>query len=227
MLVKINNKFKIVKDNPFLDSIDFKIKLNVSKYWNEFIKEKKNYFDGDIISVYKYDEYNRIIYLRKNKYSELIYSKHHDDLDVRSFFVSVLFKTNDNYYVVIKNNNDKTNIIGGIVDEEDLDVDIYDSKITLKREVLEELNIDIDNEKQVLNYEKRFLKTPNPGRNYGIVYYGYLNMTKDELNKYFIDNRNKFDGEVKELLLLSREEVLNLDLTDNDISYLKEMIEEE
>ena len=70
----------------------------------------------------------------------------------------------------------------------------------------------------------KYLKTPNPGRNYGIVYTGVLNFTKDELLQYFYNIKTDLDQEINKLLVLSGKEVLSLQLSDDDISYLVELI---
>ena len=71
----------------------------------------------------------------------------------------------------------------------------------------------------------KYFKTPNPGRNYGIIYTGVLNFSSSELLKYFVDNKSKLDHEVSKLLLLDKEEVEGLNMNDNDISYLKELVD--
>ena len=112
-----------------------------------------------------------------------------------------------------------------MVEEKDLSNDKFHPAFCLQRELLEELNLDLYNRQHVCSYQMKYLNTPNPGRNYGIVYTGVLNFNSSELLKYFVDNQSKLDREVSELLLLDKEEVGNLDMTDNDISYLKELID--
>lgn len=98
-----NRKYSYDKEkNPFEIKLNSEQEIKVQENWNSFIKGKNRYWDGELISVTKFDLDNNIIEIGKTKFSCLIYSKNNNDLDVRSLFVSVLFKTLDNKYVVIK-----------------------------------------------------------------------------------------------------------------------------
>lgn len=223
MLSIIKNVPVISRKIPFEIELDKKLLKKIQSNWDLFVKDNIGYWDGDLLAVTKFDLEKNRIELGKAKYSWLIYSKNHSDLDIRSLFVSILFKTLDNYYVIIKNIHGKINIIGGIVENSDLE-DQFCPDICLCRELKEELNLNLYNKKYILDYQMKYLKTPNPGRNYGIVYIGVLKFTKEELLNYFSLIKNQLDQEVSELLLLSKEEVLALNLKDDDISYLKELM---
>ena len=225
MLKKIRDVPVIKKIEPFQVQLDSDLKSKVERNWEEYLQKNGGYWDGDLLSVTYFDIDANILEIGKAKYSWLVYSRNHKDLDIRSLFVAILFKTLDDKYVVIKNNHNKINIIGGMVEERDLSSEGFHPDFCLQRELLEELNLDLYNRQHVFSYQMKYLKTPNPGRNYGIVYTGVLNFNPSELLKYFVDNQSKLDREVSELLLLDKEEVGNLDMTDNDISYLKELID--
>ena len=97
--------------------------------------------------------------------------------------------------------------------------------LCIRREVLEEIGIDLNDVNQVLNYDMKYLKIPTNDENYytvGVFYTGTLNYTSDEFRNYV--KNNKFEGEIKECYFYSREECLNLELTEQDVSYLKEFI---
>lgn len=224
-MLKAIKKVPIIKKaQPFEIQLKDNLKDSVNKYWEEFICEKDGYWDGKILSVARFDVNNFVIEVGEAQYSWLIYSKNHNDLDVRSFFVSILLKTLDDKYVLIKNNHNKFNIIGGMADSKDLNGDYFSPELCLKRELFEELHLDLKNKNHVLNYQMKYLKTPEPGRNYGVVYIGNLNFYSKDLLDYFSRVKDIVDSEVNHLLLLNSEEVLQLDLTDNDISYLKDLI---
>lgn len=224
MLKAINRVLIIKKTQPFKLQLNANLTDRVNKYWKEFICERKGYWDGRFLSVVRFDIQNFILEIGEAQYSWLIYSRNHNDLDIRSLFVSILLKTLDNKYVIIRNHHNKINIIGGVADSKDLDGDYFSPKACLKRELFEELHLDLENKKHVLNYQMKYLKTPDPGRNYGVVYVGNLNFDSNSLLNYFSEIKDIIDNEVFDLLLLNSEEVLQLDLTDNDISYLKDLI---
>lgn len=224
MLIKIEKIPKVIKRNPFEIGLNNELKLKVEANWKSFIKEKEGYWDGELLSVTKLDENNNIIEVGKSKFSYLIYSKMNSELDIRSLFVAILLKTLDNKFVIIKNNHERINIIGGIVEEEDLRGNWFNPDICLSRELKEELNLDLNNRNDILSYHMKYLKTPNPGRNYGLIYNGTLNFYSQELIEYYMENKDKLDNEIVELKLLSKDEVEKLDLSNDDISYLKELI---
>lgn len=227
MLIKIQNTPILKRKKPFPIQLNTCVQNKIKENWKKFIKGKEGYWDGNLLAVTNFDIEQNIIEIGKAKFSWLIYSKDNNDLDIRSLFVSILFKTLDEQYVVIKNNHNKINIIGGIVEESDLENDKFNPETCLRRELKEELNLELHNLDDVKYYKMQYLKTPNPGRNYGIVYTGILNFTSKDLIDYFNKIKEKIDNEIVELLLLNKEDVKKLKLNDNDISYLKELIEYE
>lgn len=224
MLQPIKEVPVIRKSNLFQIRLDSYLESKVCRAWESFVQKHQGYWDGYLLAVVNFDFEMNFIEIGVARYSWLIYSKTHDDLDIRSLFVSILFKTQDDYYVVLKNNHGKINIIGGVVEPGDLEGAEFHPEVCLKRELLEELKLDLNNQEHVLEYHMKYLKTPNPGRNYGIVYTGVLNFTKDELLQYFYNIKTDLDQEINKLLVLSGKEVLSLQLSDGDISYLVELI---
>ena len=224
MLVEIK-KMKFKTKNPIEINISKLTKDKIKECWNSFIKNKNNYWDGDIFCVTDIDLKEGSIEIGKTKYSSLVYAKMAKDLTIRSLFASILLMTKDNKYVIIKNNHNCINLIGGMADKMDFINNQFFPDLCIKREVLEETGIDLTNPKQVINYQIKYLKIPENGENYypiGILYIGKLNFTSDEFKEYM--NNKKHDNEISEIYYLKKEECLNLELTDSDISYLKEFI---
>ena len=227
MLIKANKNISFTKEEPFQLSIEKSLKEKINKYWEEFLKDEKGYWDGDILIVTDYDLEKYKFKISKCKYSEFLYAKTYKEFVVRVLFTSILFKTLDNKYVVIKNNHNLLNIIGGIADLNDFKDEVFIPEFCLKRETLEELGIDIDDKRFVLNYQFKYIKIPELKKsNYtmGIVYTGLINLTSFELLEYI--KNSKVDEEIKELYFLTGEDILNLKLNDKAIiPFLKELIE--
>ena len=224
MLIKIN-KIEFKTKNPIEISISNLVKNKIKECWNSFIKNKKNYWDGDIFCVTDIDLKKGIIEIGKTKYSSLVYGKIVKDLTIISLFASILLMTKDNKYVIIKNNHNCINLIGGMADKMDFINNQFSPDLCIKREVLEEIGIDLTNPKQVLNYHIKYLKIPENGEKYypiGILYIGNLNFTSNEFKEYM--NNKKHDNEILEIYYYNKEECLNLELKDSDISYLKEFV---
>ena len=231
MLIKIDRIPKIIRKRPFLIQLDAVMEDRVDKCFREFISDREarqdtaSYWDGEMLFVTHYDKDKNVLEVAEAKYSLLVYSRTHKDLDVRSLFVSALFQTLDGYYVIVKSNHQKYNILGGMVDIVDLDGDTFNPEVTLSRELMEELKLDLYDKRQIKSYELTYLKTPNPGWNYGVFYTGVLNFTSQEFMQYFDRMQDEIDHEVVELLLMKDDELDKLDLSDDDISYLREYLD--
>ena len=225
MINKLNEPLKFITKNPIELDISNIMKEKIDSCWKKFIKDKKDYWDGDIFVATNIDLNKNIIEISKTKFSSIVYAKHNKDLIVRPLFASILLKTKDDKYIIIKNNHNNINLIGGMADYLDFKDGNFSSDSCIQREVLEETGIDLSNNSQVTDYTIKYLKVPTNNENYypiGILYTGNLNFTSKEFKKYI--SNNNFDGEIKEYYFYSTEECLNLQLKENDISYLKEFI---
>lgn len=224
-MIKIINKVPDIKLKRPLDLvISGDLEKKIKDNWNKFIEGQDGYWDGDILAVTNYDSVNNVLEVGRAKYSWLIYFITGGDLKIRGLFVSILFKTVDDYYLIVKNNHNMINIIGGMVDFEDLGDDDFNPDISLRREVMEELNLDLYNKNHISYYEFKYFRVPNMNGNYRFVYRGILNFSKEEFIHYFDDNKGNLDGEILEVLLLTKEEVNLLELDDDNILYLREMM---
>ena len=57
MLIKANKNISFTKEEPFQLSIEKSLKEKINKYWEEFLKDEKGYWDGDILIVTDYERY--------------------------------------------------------------------------------------------------------------------------------------------------------------------------
>ena len=135
MLKKIKEVPIIKNGTPFEIHLNSDLESKVEKNWEEFLEKHEGYWDGELLSVTQFDVATNILEIGKARYSWLIYSKNHNDLDIRSLFVAILFQTLDDKYVVIKNSYGKVNIIGGMVEEKDLSSDVFHPDLCLQREL--------------------------------------------------------------------------------------------
>lgn len=223
MLIDIDSTWKYKLTNKEL-LFDNNIQNEIKNNWQKFIKDKTSYWDGEIFVVSNINIDNKILEISKTKFSSLVYAKETGNIKIYSLFSSILFKTLDNKYLVIKNNHDKLNIIGGMADINDFIDNYYSPYLCIKREIKEEIGLDIDNDKQIIEYKPSYLRIPN-NDNYcptGIVFTGVLNFSSKDFVNYM--NNNSFDEEIKKCYFYSLEDCLNLDLSDKDISYLKEIL---
>lgn len=225
MIIELNKSLKFKTKEPIELDIPNIMKEKINNCWKEFIKGKNDFWDGKIFVATNIDLNDNIIEVSSTNFSSLVYAKLNKDLTIWSLFASILLKTKDEKYLIIRNNHNWINLIGGMADKMDFIDNQFNPDLCIRREVLEEIGIDLDNTKQILNYEMKYLKLPENGENYyptGILYIGNLNFTSEEFKKYI--KNNQFDNEIKECYFYSTEECMKLNLTDFDVSYLKEFI---
>ena len=101
---------------------------------------------------------------------------------------------------------------------------------TIKRELKEELNLDLND----IDYKIEFIEYPSEKRNaYGFLAIGKINKTKDELKQHFKEYkdyliRNKLEVEFGRLIFLKKENALQEldDLPNFKRPYLRDLIME-
>ena len=182
---------------------------------NEFIPGREGkYYNGEIFTVTNIEETTTsyLIEIGKAKYADLIYATKNQDLLIWSLYAAIIFQTKDNYYLLIRNNHKELSFIGGMASEEDFQEQTFSPTFCLKRELKEELGIDLNNKEIVPDYKISYLKVPGDNKltyhSFGIIFTGSLNYTKEELQSYFEANKEYFDHEITELYFYSKENAL-------------------
>ncbi len=228
MLVKVNKViFKNKEPLEIAKTKEQEEKIN--NLWNKFSSSKTDVFNGDIYAVtsIKSTNNNYELEIGKAKFADLVYAKQTNDLTIYSLFTSCLFKTKDNYYVITKDKNDRLNLLGGMASTDDFIDSEFRPEICLEREVKEELGLSLKDKKQVSSYQQAFIKMPSTDEKMyptGVVYTGILNLTKDELEEYFITHKNNLDHEIKELLFYTKDNFLDIYKEKDIREYIVEAI---
>ena len=229
MIVK-PNKITFINKNPFKLGIEKCIEEKIEIEWNKFIIKNKDCFNGNIY-VLTNIKHNKGIYtieLSETKFATLVYSKNkNNNYTLYPFFSGILPKTKDNYYVLIRNNKNKVNCLGGMASSEDFINNHFSPKHCLERELKEELNLILTSKKDIIEYNESYLKIPNQEKNLyttGVIYTGILNYTKEELKEYFNNNKDKTDYEIKELLFYTKDNYKSIEDEPIRADYIIELI---
>ena len=228
MLIKLANAWNFETKKPAELEIPEIMRAKIKKHWESFITKKKNYWDGDAFITNKIDISNTTIEVAKTKFSALIYARENTDLTIRSLFASILFKTKDDKYIIIKNYHNKYNIIGGIADSKDFIDNKFSPEMCIKREVMEETGLDLDDDNQVLEYQMKYLDIPNNNENYyevGVIYTADLNFTSSEFSEYV--QKKEIDNEISKFYFYTEQECLNSKKLLEDTSYVIDVIHSE
>ncbi len=220
------------KQTPFVLKNTKEENIEIQKYWSEFLKTHPSCFNGDIVVVQTYQEENNQLYLTlaSMHYADYIYSLKNDFLTIFPLFVSGLFKTKDGFYTLIRNQNKMLNTLGGTVDLSDFDGDLLNPFKCLKRELKEEVNLNIEDSKQVLSVQQKYFKFPNTIQNdysYGILYTGILNFTREELIEHYEKSKKVIDHEVGRLVFYNKDNISLLELPLPYNNYILELLEKE
>lgn len=216
------------------------IEDNIKKFWSEAKEENPNLFNGENHSVESVVEKEDCIEMEvaKTNYATYLYNERigipNKNFRIIHIWSGILLETKDDYFV-IGEMCDTTSIPkclqipGGGTSDEDIRDGKLDINFNLKRELKEELNLNLDN----IQYEMKYLECPTEKRSvYGFIAIGKLDMTKKELNTYF-ENYKKYlkedhlELEFSRLIFLNKSTAAQeLDKLDNPKrEYLRDLIE--
>lgn len=239
-MIKPITKPIVLKYENRLFYLPIELKEKIEIFWNKLVKENPKLFNGEnhcVESITEYDEQVEMKVVRTN-YASYLYSERigisDEKYKIIHIWSGILLETKDNYFA-IGEMGDTTSvpgclqIPGGGTSDEDIKGDILDIDVNLKRELKEELNINLDS----IKYEIKYLEVPSKKRSvYGFLAVGKLNMTKEELNKHFENYKeyleeNNLEQEFSKLVFIHKNNALKeLDSLNNPKrEYVREFIE--
>ena len=217
------------------------LKNNIESFWTDAIKENPNLYNGQdyVVETVNETKENIEMIVTKSNYAHYLYDERvgikEENYRCCSPWGGILLLTKDNYFVI--GEMDKTTsmpyclqISGGGIDIKDIENGIINIDSNIKRELKEELNLNLDD----IDYKIAFIEYPSKTRNaYGFLAIGKMNWTKDELKQYFKEYKeylimNHLEVEFNKLIFLQKENALKeLDnLSNCKRPYLRELINE-
>ena len=183
----IHKKMNLPKD--LRDKID--------KFWEEQVKENPNLFNGEVWNVTKMEENKDdiVLTIEKTDYAHYLYDERHgieEKYACHNLAGGTYIVTKDGY-AVIGELDDTTSyprmmqVSGGGIDEKyDIVNGEFDLIKTAKRELKEELNLDLDNKEQIDNYNFGYIEKPEGKRHsYCVILKAYSMYTKNQLEEHF------------------------------------------
>lgn len=217
------------------------LKEQIEIFWKNAVKENPNLYNGKDYVVEEVTETGEKIEMTvvKTDYAHYLYDERVGIQEERyrccSPWGGILLLTKDNYFVIGEMNNTTSipyclQISGGGIDIADIKNGIIDINSNIKRELKEELNLNLDD----IDYKLEFIEYPSETRNaYGFIAIGKINQTKDELKQYFEEYkeyliRNNLEVEFNKLIFLKKGNALQeLDALPNyKRPYLRDLIKE-
>ena len=239
-IVKINKPVIIKYENRKLE-LPNQLKEKIKEFWDYSTRENPNLYNGEdytIEEVKETDECIEMLAIRTD-YSHYLYDarvgiEQEKYRDI-SPWGGILLITNDDYFVIGEMNSTTSvpyvlQIPGGGIDAKDIENGIIDISLNIKRELKEELNLDLEN----IDYKLEYIVCPDEKRNgYGFLAIGKVNLNKNEVENHFKQykeylEKNNLEIEFNKIIFLKRQNALKeLDeLPNPKRPYLRDLIKE-
>lgn len=232
MLIEIEDKKLELRIDKSALEIPQELKEKISVNWKKALEKTPELWNGDVICVTECKEYEDKIILncKQTDYAHYLYDERvgcPKEYASHGLSGGTLFETLDGYYVV-GITNDTTSyptclqFPGGGIDKKDISNECIDIYSTMRREAIEEINIDINNKNQVLSHEIKYISLPNEFiSGYEVVGKAKLNLTSNQMKEHYDKyleylKQNNLEIEFKKILLLKKEQALeSLDKLEN------------
>lgn len=191
----------------------------INSFWNEQVAKNPNLFNGEVWNVTKMEEtdISIIFTIELTDYAHYLYDERHgieEKYACHNVAAGTYIVTKDGY-AVVGELDDTTSypkvlqVSGGGIDEKlDTVNGEFDLIKTAKRELKEELDLELDNKEQIEKYNFEYIEVPEGKRHsYCVILKAYSKLTKDELNEHFkkyyqyLENNNG-EKEFKKLYFL-------------------------
>ena len=190
-----NKKIKVLSKNEIIKlPIELKEKINENF---ENMKKNANIWNGEVICVAecKIEKDSVEIICKKSDYAHYLYGERigcPKEYECKNLSAGCLLETIDGYYVVGELDQ-KTSyptmmqVTGGNIDKKDIFGEVVDVENTIKRETMEELNIDLEDKAKILYNKLSYLYVSEENEQPGMEVYtkAKINMTAEEMKKYF------------------------------------------
>lgn len=169
----------------------------IDEFWNEQIAKNPNLFNGKVWNVTNMEETdnNIILTIEQTDYAHYLYDERHgidEKYACHNVAGGTYIVTKDGYGVVgeLDDTTSYPKVLqvsgGGIDEKEDLVNGEFDLIKTAKRELKEELNLELDNKEQIEKYNFEYIEVPEGRRHsYCVILKAYSLFTKDKLEEHF------------------------------------------
>ncbi|HHX58366.1 MAG TPA: hypothetical protein GX706_01190 [Candidatus Moranbacteria bacterium] len=178
------------------------LKKEINNFWNDLISSGKKYSRGEVFTVVKKEVTDKEIkiLLDQTDYAHYLYSTQVDlgNNSVRVIHSAVMVETADNYIVMGKMGQQTARagtyqFSGGGLGKGDLKDGFFDLDYATRRELLEEFNLDVLDEKRVKDFAPIYFKEGGPTDKMTVIYQVKLRGSK----KNFFSQYEKFVSDLK------------------------------
>lgn len=197
MFLNLDNKKLVITYSDEYPILPPEIQNKIDEKWSEIVKESPTLWNGDIACVedIKIEDNYITLSCRKTTYSHYLYQEKiglPKEYECRVLTAGVLFETNDNYFVLGEVDKSMPNptmiqMPGGNIDKSDIKDEQIDCLKTIIREIKEEVNIDLNDEKLVKKCALNGFYNADEGFQPEVEVFAKakLKIDKDDLEKHF------------------------------------------
>ncbi len=192
IISEFNDKLKVYYTNE-KKSLPKEYSEQVKRHWEDILSGGKKFFNGDVFTINNIviSESSLNIFVRLTDYAHFLYTIHknkYEENDCRVIHTSVLIQTSDNKFAIGEMNEGtafpfKLQFIGGGIDKGDIKGDIIDLEHNIKKEILEELGIEVENKSIVKSLKPCYLKSGGESNFLSAIFKMELLVEEYELKK--------------------------------------------
>ncbi|EHI96849.1 NUDIX hydrolase [Clostridium sp. DL-VIII] len=226
-MLKFDDNVKVHYTNKKI-SLAKEYSKRVQSHWESLLNTGKKLFNGDVFTIYKIkiNGSEIHIYVGLTNYAHFLYTMHknnYEDDDCRIIHTSVLIETIDNKFAIGEMNECtafpfKLQFIGGGIDKEDISGEFLNLEHNIKKEILEELGIQIENKDIVKKLKPCYLKSGGKRNFLSAIFKLDLLINEEELAE-LLNIHNK-DLELK----MEMQEIRNLIFINSDKESIREFV---
>lgn len=238
-----NKKVQAVLKNETIE-LPFELKTKINENFEYMKGQGANIWNGEVLCVSRCDinDNDVKIICKKSDYAHYLYGERigcPKEYECKNLSAGCLLETIDGYYIVGELDEDTSyptmlQVTGGGIDKDDISEGIINIENTIIREAREELNIDLDNEKEILYNKLSYIHIPNEDERSGVQLFSKakMQMTAKEMDNYFNNyynylKKNSLEIEFKKLHFLKKENAIEelMRLNNPKRNYLEPLIQ--
>ena len=240
--IKKINKNLIIKYENRQVNLQNEYKEKIDIFWKNAIIKNPNLYNGDYFMVEKVIETEECfnIVCAKSTYANHLYNETegiYDEEYIKTapcgIWGGILIQTKDNYFLIGETDERISiphclEISGGGIESKDINYAIIDIKATIRRELKEELDINLDD---VVCKTNLLLYPGGDSFSYAVIIIGTIDKNKEEVEKHFTRYKEyliekNLELEFTKIHFLKKEKAIQeLDeMTNQKRPYLRELI---
>ena len=219
-----NKKVQVVLNNENIE-LPLELKTKINENFEYMKSQGANIWNGEVlcVSACNINDNDVKIICKKSDYAHYLYGERIGcprEYECKNLSAGCLLETIDGYYIVGELDENTSyptmlQVTGGGIDKNDIFDGIINVESTIIREAMEELNVDLNNEKEILHNKLNYIYISNEGEQPGVQLFSKSKMQMNakemdnHFNKYYnYLKQNSLEIEFKKLRFLKKENAI-------------------